>query len=186
MRVIINDKEVVFPSSLSDVTLGQRIDFYNEHGRLLDEMIDSIAKIEDTTDQEIELAEFAFEKMFRIFSFFAGTTVEAVKESEFIDQVAEIYYKSLAPLFEPQTETQLRESFTWNGETWVISKPELIQGSKMSFGEFIDAKQAIQDMEERGAYEKLLKLCVTLKPNEKRINHDESFLAIFYKPDQKL
>lgn len=162
MRIVINDKEVVIPSSLSEITLGQRIAFHNEHGRELDQMLDSIQKMkEDDPMRDLELMEFSFEKMFRTFAFFAGTTVEAVKEEKFINDVASIYHACLEQLFNDEQEIELQESFFWNDEEWILHTPELKNGSKMKFGEFIDAKQLIKDMVDLGAgkWESMLPIC---------------------------
>jgi hypothetical protein len=161
MRVFINDKEVVFPSSLSEYTLGQRIAFHNEHGAILDKMLESILKMEDDEIKEIEIIGFQMEKMFRSFAFFAGTTVEAIKESKFIDDVASVYYSCLAVLFDEEEKLELCRTFTWKEETWELSVPELKHGDKMKFGEFIDAKQVVKDMSDlgHGKWEAMLHLC---------------------------
>lgn len=161
MRVVINDKEVVFPSSLSEYTLGQRIAFHQEHGVLLDQMLESILKMEDEFQKELEMVNYQLEKMFRTFAFFAGCTPEAVKEQKFIDDVSNIYYSCLAVLFDEEKNLELQRSFVWKGEQWELAEPELKNGSKMKFGEFIDAKQTVKDMSEMGAgkWEAMLPLC---------------------------
>jgi hypothetical protein len=161
MRLIINDKTVVLPTSLSEFTLGQRIAFQNEYGKALDDWLQQILAIEDETMREIELTEYQIEKCFRTFAFFAGCTPEALKESEFIDDIANIYHSSLAVLFEDEDNIEFKTSFEWKGDTWVIHPPELKQGSKMTFGEFIESKQVVKDLVELGAgkWEAMLRLC---------------------------
>jgi hypothetical protein len=161
MQVIINDKPITFPSSLSDVTLGQRIDFHKEHGNLLEKMLESIGKIEDQDLKEIELLGFQFERMFRTFAFFAGTSVEAIKESEFIDQVAQIYNTSLAMIFNEEAGMEQKNEFEFKGTTWYLHPAELKPGDKMKFGEVIEAKQIVKDMLDlgHGRWEAALRLC---------------------------
>lgn len=161
MRITINSKEVIFPSSLSEITLGQRIDFHNQHGKLLDQMLDSIMKMDDEIFKEVELAMWHTERMYRTFAFFAGVTVEAIKESEFIDQVARIYHSCLSVLMDEEKEIQLQREFVWKDQQWELAPPELKQGDRMKFGEFVDAKQIIQDMVQlgRGKWEYLIRLC---------------------------
>lgn len=161
MRIIINDKEVVFPSSLSEYTLGQRIAFEQEHGELLGKMLDSILAMPDDEKKELELVNFQLEKMFRTFAFFAGCTLEAVQDAKFVDDVATIYYSCLAVLFEEESNLELQRSFIWKEEEWEIAAPELKHGDKMKFGEFIDAKQTVKDMADlgRGKWEAMLPLC---------------------------
>jgi hypothetical protein len=177
MRILLNDKEVVIPSSLTEITLGQRIDFYNQYGKELEEMATSIIAMPDDVDKELEIAEFQMEKMFRTFAFFAGSTPEALKESQFIDDIATIYYSSLAVLLDEEQKVELKSTYTWNGEEWHLHAPELKNGSRMSFGEFIDAKQMIKDMSDmgNGRWEAMLRLCA-IYIRKKGEKYEESFL----------
>lgn len=177
MRVTINSKEIIIPSSLSEFTLGQRIEFHNQHGRLLDEMLDSILQMEDEYFRELELVQWRSEKMYRTFAFFANTTVEALKESAFVDEVARIYYASLAVLLEEEENLELQLEFNWKGEDWELAPPEFTRNTKIKFGELIDAKQIIKDMIEmgRGKWEYMVKLCAIFF-RKKGEPYDESFV----------
>lgn len=161
MRVRINGQEAVIPTSLSEITLGQRIDFHEQHGSELNEMATSIIEMEDGYEKDLEKTEFQIEKMFRTFAFFAGTTVEALKESQFIDDIARIYHSSLAILFDDEQNIELQQEYIWKGETWELHPPKLAHGSKMKVGEFIDAKQMIKNMIDvgKGKWEYMLPLC---------------------------
>lgn len=160
MRVVINDKEVVIPSSLSEITLGQRIDFHNQYGKDLDEMLSSIMEMEDGPEKELEVTQFHFERMFMTFGFFAGVEPEVLKDSRFVEDIANIYYSSLYVLFEDEDNIEPQRLFTWKNEVWEIAPPSLSQSTKMKFGEVIDSKQIIQDMVDLGAgkWEMMLKL----------------------------
>jgi len=146
LRIVINDKEIIFPSSLSEITLGQRINFQKQYGDLLDKMLESCQKMEDPELREIELVMFQMEKMYATFAFFAGCTLEAIKESEFVGRVAQIYSASLHLLFEEEENMELQSEFLWRGEEWELAAPTLSNGSNMSFGELIQSKQLMQDM----------------------------------------
>ena len=161
MRVVLNDKEFIFPSSLSEITIGQRINFYNEHGQLLDKMLTSILAMEDEIFRELELVEFQYEKMIRTFAFFANTTPEAIKASHFVDDIARIYHSCLAVLVEEEQAMEPQQEFIWNKEEWELAPPVLNQASQMKFEELIDSKQMIKDMVEagRGKWEYMVKLC---------------------------
>lgn len=177
MRVQINDKVVNIPSSLNEITLKQRIEFQNEHGNVLDDMVKSILALEDEDEKQLELTQFQFEKMFRSFSFFSGIPVEALKESQFIDEIASIYYSCLAVLFEQENQLKPLREFLWNGELWYLQSPELKNGDRMTFGELIDSKQIIQDMIKlgKGDWERLLPLCCIYLRKRDEI-YQESFL----------
>lgn len=161
MRVLVNDKEVVFPSSLSEITLGQRIAFHEQYGKELGLMAESINAMPEGVDKDLEAMEFYFEKAIRTFAFFARATPQSIKDSKFIDDVMTIYHSCLAVLMEEEYTMAPKYSFVWNNEEWVIDAPELKHGSKMKFGELIDAKQAIKDMADlgQGRWEQMLKMC---------------------------
>lgn len=161
MRVIVNDKEIIFPSSLSEFTLGQRIAFHKEHGHLLDKMLDSILAMPDDMYKELEIENYHFEKMYRTFAFFSGLHPDVIKESEFIDHVANIYYSCLAVLIEDEKNLELKREFIWKGKVWVLDPPELKHGDKMTFGEMIDSKQRVKDNADIGnsKWEGLLAIC---------------------------
>jgi len=177
MHIRINDRTVTFPSSLAEFTLGQRIDFHSQYGRQLDEMAKSILKMEDGPEKELETMHYSFEKIFRTFGFFAGVDPEVLKESDFVDDIANIYHANLATLFEDEQNIELQQEFVWNGETWQLHAPELKHGSKMKFGEFIDSKQLIKDMIDlgNGKWDYMLPLCVIFL-RKKGENYQEEFL----------
>ena len=178
MKIQVNDKEVIFPSSLSEFTLGQRISFHHEHGIQLQEMLEAVMKMDDNDPmKEIELHELRLETAFRTFAFFAGTSVEAIKESKFIEDVLNVYDACLTLLFQDESQIEFQETIIWNGEEWKLQPPELKNGSKMKFGEFIDAKQLVKDMVElgNGKWEYMLPLCAIYlrRPDEE---YQEQFL----------
>lgn len=177
MRLTINGEEVIFPTSLAEFTLGQRIAFQEEYGNDLDAWVQKILAMEEGLDKDLETMEFQFEKMFRTFAFFAGCTPDALKESEFVDDIANIYHSCLKVLFESEDEVKIEQQYSWEGEVWVIHPPHLKHDSKMKFGEFIDAKQIVKDLSDlgKGQWDKLLHLCAIYlrKPNEE---YQEAFM----------
>lgn len=162
MRVQINDKIILIPSALSEMTLGQRIAFQQQHGDLLNEMHKSILEM-DPQEQELELIEWQLEKMYRTVSFFSGFSVESLRQSEFINQIFAIHTASMEQIFQDEQRliNQPETEFSWNGELWEIPKPELKHGDKMTFGEVIDSKQMVQNMLglSKNRWECLIPLC---------------------------
>lgn len=161
MRIIINDTEKNIPSSLSEMTLGERIGFHNTHGRELEQMAISIIAMEEGPLKEIEVAEYNVTKMIRTMSFFTGFTVASLEQSGFIDEIAVIYHSAMSVLFDDEAEVELAQSYEWNGEKWELHPPELKNNSHMKFGEFVDSKQVIKDLSElaAGKWEQMLHLC---------------------------
>lgn len=151
MQAIINDTPFTIPSSLAEFTLGQRIDFQDQVGNELDEIAKSISEMPEGIDKDLEIAEFMFEKCFRTFGFFTGIAPGVLKSSEFVDDIAAIYYGSMQTLFGDEATIELQTEYFWKGEIWDLHPPELKQGSKMSFGEFLESKQMVKNLSEVGA-----------------------------------
>ncbi len=177
MRLIINDTQVEIPSSLEEITLKQRIDYQNTYGNELDLMAKSILEMPDDEERELEIVLFQFEKMIRTFAFFANVTPEAIKDSEYIDKIAEIYYANLACIFDEEAKTELIDRFEWRGEMWKLGSPLLKQGDPMKFGELINSKQVVQDLIKLGKskWEVMLPLCAIYLRKEDE-EFDKSFL----------
>lgn len=177
MRILINKEEKTIPSSISEITLKQKIDFQNSYGKDLEAMAKSIIAMEDGVAKELELMQFQFEQMFKTMAFFTDIDEIVLKESEFIDKIASIYYASLAQMHEQEETFLLKHEFVWKEEIWVLDHPELKHGDRMTFGEMIDAKQIIQDMTDLGKnrWECMLPLsAIFLRKKDEA--YDKSFL----------
>ncbi|SHK93088.1 hypothetical protein SAMN05444266_101625 [Chitinophaga jiangningensis] len=161
MRILINDMEVVIPSSLSEITLGQRIDFHNQFGKAFDAHLDSIMAMEDGVPRDIEIMDLNLQKAYAAFSFFSEIDIDVLRQSAFTDEILQIYHSSLAQLFQHEQEIVLQDTYYFNGEKWQLSTPELHPGHRMRFGEFIDAKQIALDLYDfgQGKWDVMLRLC---------------------------
>lgn len=177
MIVSINDIEIQFPTSLSELTLGQRIDFHLAYGQELEQMLRDIVKMPEGFDKELQLSYFKIEQACRAFAFFSGYPLSAIAEAPFFEEISMIYDTCLRSFIEWPTEVELQEKYTWNGQDWFLSSPELKHGDKMRFGEFIDAKQLVQQMVEMGMgrWEYMLPICAIYLRRENEA-YQESFL----------
>lgn len=161
MEIQINGRKANMPTSLTEFTLGEKIDFQLQYGNDLDKMLQSILAMPEGPLKELEVLHYGYEKMFRTVAFFLKVDPASLSESNYIDEIARIYYSSAAVLLEQEKEITLEKEIIWNDEIWVISAPELAQGSPMTFGEFIDAKQMVSQMVKLGhsQWEYMLPLC---------------------------
>jgi hypothetical protein len=180
LRIKINNEDKIIPSSLREITLKQRIDFQTQHGNELDAMYKSIMEMEDLDEQELELVQFRIESVIRGVSFFTDISVDDLKESNALDHLVNLYTSSLAVIFEEEKKIQedIEYEFTWeNGEVWHLQAPEIKHGDKLTFGQFIDSKQVIQNLLNLGKnkWECLIPLCaIYLKRDGEE--YEESFL----------
>lgn len=163
MKIQINGQIVNFPSSLSEITLGQKIEFEKEHRAALDEIIHGIAKQKDPDLQEVEAFNYRHEKMIREFSFFTGMPVKVLRETEneILDSIANIYYSCLATITDDEQDIELnpQTEFVFNGEFWVL----LPLDDDKSFKAFHTVKKLTKLMVDlsNGDWSALLPICAT-------------------------
>lgn len=164
MKLTIEGKEYDLPASLAYVTLQQRIEFDQQHGKGLREQLKKIIDMKDGPLQEMEFTDYHCQLACKSLSFFAGIPLDIIYNTA-IDDVLAIYHgtmKSYADDIDFQNkEFVLNDHFDWNSELWTIAAPELKPDSKMTFGEFITSKQVVQNMVDLGdeKWGALLPLC---------------------------
>jgi hypothetical protein len=164
MKLKIEGKEYDLPASLAYVTLQQRIDFDQQHGKALREQLKKTIDMKAGPLQEMEFTDYHYQLACKSLSFFAGIPLDIVHDTA-IDEVLAVYHgtmKSYADDIDFQNkEFELHDHFDWNDQVWTIAPPELKPDSKMTFGEFITSKQVVQNMVELGdeKWGALLPLC---------------------------
>lgn len=164
MKFKIEGKEYDLPASLAYVTLQQRIDFDQQHGKGLREQLKKTIDMKAGPLQEMEFTDYHYQLACRSLSFFAGVPLNVAFDTDIVEVLA-VYHgtmKSYADDIDFQNkEFELNNEFTWNDEVWTIAPPELKPDSKMTFGEFITSKQIVQNMVDLGdeKWGALLPLC---------------------------
>lgn len=150
MTFTYRDKEYKFPDSLHEITLAQRIEFYELHGKVLDTQAEQIAKIESDFDREAESNIWHLEMAVRSFSFFTGIDIEEIRKYVDIDSLLEIYRAQIKPLLEQEQNIDLQTEYEFAGEQWLLAPPQLAANSKMLLNEFIHAKEAVRQINQLG------------------------------------
>ncbi len=174
MNVTVNNKVIKFPTTLSEITLGQRIAFDALYGKDINE---GIASVQDMPDDEMKPLEWGVLHMdiaCKQFSFFSNIPLEIVQETPLLEEVMNVY-NVMSKLLADDAAQPYKESFAWNGDVWELHPPELKSTSSLTFGELIDSKQIIQDLANIGAgrFEQLQRLCAIYlrKKGEKYDKH---------------
>lgn len=170
MQISINDKTINFPSSLSDITLGQRIEFHNEHVTKLDAILKEVLEMPDGFLKDLALQDYHDEFAMHFIAYFSGCSIDAIKEFAAADLVLTLYHTVYADILDEEANVELQSEFLWNDEVWHLQSPHLNQHHPMTFGELIDAKQVLKDLvDDNGSrWDLLLKVCCMFlrKPNE--------------------
>jgi hypothetical protein len=177
MQIEINDTIIDFPASLSEITLGQRIEFHKVYGTELEEKLKSIQEMPEGILQDLALQEYHDETAMSFFAFFSGCSIDTVKQDAPADIVLSIYYAVFANMVADETTITLQKEYEWRGEKWELQSPILSNQHVMKFGEFIDAKQILKDLvtDNGSRWDFLLKACCIFlrKPDEE---YDISFI----------
>lgn len=174
MEVRIEGVEYNIPSSLMEVTLGERIAFDRQYGKALREQLQKIidmkggkkVKVEDEEmdiTKEMDFVEYHCSLACKSVSFFGKIPLHIVESTDIMHVLA-VYHAATQAISQDvdfSADHQLVREFWWNDEKWVIAPPELSSNSKMSFGEFLDAKQWVKNTYEfsQQKWDALLGLC---------------------------
>jgi hypothetical protein len=180
MKFTFQQKEYAFPTSLSQITLGERIAFYRQYE------IDIAAEVADTPEanpeqDELALVELNLDKACKAFSFFSKIPLEDVQAIP-VTQVLNVYLNCLKQIVQQQDEIDLQTEYEWNGELWYLEHPVLTYQSAMSFNEFVSAKQIMKQMQnlKAGLWEALPYLCAVFLRR-----YNEPFQEKFVAPDNE-
>lgn len=163
MTITIEGVNYKLPASLLEITLRQRIDYDKKYGKGLREKLKQIIEIKNEQEKELCFIEYKADVACKTISFFGDIPLETVQNTH-INDVLIVYSEvmnSLSDETDFTSEHELKREIFWNKDDWEITAPELAQESKMSFAEFIDAKQMVQNQIDLGdeKWGALLPLC---------------------------
>lgn len=164
MRIKIEGVEYKVPSSLMEVTLAERIAFDKQYGKALTAQLKKVAEMKDSPLREMEFADYHCSLACKTLSFFGKIPLNIVDNTD-INHVMAIYHATTRQMGEEvnfsDKDFKLEETIEWEGDIWRIAPPELKHDSKMTTGEFLDAKQWVKNTYElsQEKWESLIGLC---------------------------
>jgi hypothetical protein len=161
MEFNYNDKAYKYPNALSDITLGQRIDLQNSYGAQYEQRLKEAAEIEDADERELEIADINVQYSIECFSFFTGIPLDDVKEFFDVHQVVTVVNANKIVLLGQEHDLKVINEYEFKGEKFVLSPPELTPQNKMTFNEFLTAKEITRQLQQlgKGKIDGLLYLC---------------------------
>lgn len=181
MKFKFQDKTYRFPSALSEIKLRQRIEFNNLYGKEILKRQDEIFekdeegnyKPKDQTEAVLHVMDVACKN----FSFFSGIPLEDVQQIP-IEQVMNVYHSCFDVISKQENEMKFSQKHYFKNELWTIESPEINYESKMTFNEFITAKQIVKTMADlgEGQWEALPSLCAIFLRKEDEA-FDEKFIS---------
>lgn len=182
MVLRFKDTDYNFPSTLADIKLSQRIEFYNLHGKVLDEQAGNIKEIPDLFDREAEETQWHLDLAARTISFYADIPYETVKAEISVVDLLNIYNTDIRLMHEQEAAIELQPSYEFNGEVWHIDPPEVLPNSTMVFNEFLHSKETVRQMHAIGKsrWDALPFLCAIYLRKK-----DEPFDEAFCYPDSE-
>lgn len=177
MKFKFKNKEYNFPTSLSKITLRQRIEFDSLYGKEISEKKESIFKPDGGVIDESEAVLFQLDVACKNFSFFSGISLDEVYKIP-IEQVMNVYHTCFENITKQENELTFSQKHFWNDEIWTIETPEINYESKITFNEFVTSKQIVKTMDELGfgQWEVLPSLCAIFLRKEGEA-FDEKFLS---------
>lgn len=161
MNFTYREQQYTFPNSLADITLRQRIDFYNLHGKDIDAKAVLIEKIKDDTEKEIERNILSIDLACKSFSFYTGIPIHEVQQFMSVEDIMEIYAVDMQMLQDQERSIVLQPTYDWRGEQWCIAAPEVTGNSSMTLIEFVTGKEVVRQLSAvgKGKWDALPYLC---------------------------
>jgi hypothetical protein len=171
-----------FPTSLSEISLKERIQFDKLYGKLISDKQKELFLKDDSGNDlpadELELMLYNIEIANKNFSFFTNIPLSEVETNIPIESVLTVYHACFKGLYEQMDKITLEDSYLWNDEFWFIDKPALTYQSQITFNELIVSKQIVKQMHDLGAghWEAMPYLAAIFLKRENEV-FDESWLA---------
>jgi hypothetical protein len=147
MEFLFQNKKHNFPSSTSDITLGQRIEFANLYEKDILQKQKEIQSSEIV--DEIDLTENFLDMACKSFAYFASIDLDDALKIP-INQILNVYDNCLKLILTEQEEVELTNEFVWKNEVWVLGNTNLGYESEMTFNEFLSSKQIVKSMFDLG------------------------------------
>lgn len=163
MVLVINGVSHNIPTTVSELTLGQFIEYYNAYGKKLDEEFNLLAgsKEEDAITRELNLYQQVDKEAlcwfthFTGFDFFTSTNISLV-------EIITAYHVLRQEIKNSEVaEVNFPVQVQFNNETFVLSDYKINPESSMTFSELLTGKEIIRQILKLGAgkWEALQYLC---------------------------
>lgn len=150
MQFSFNHNTYTIPTSLAEITLGQRIDFDAWHKKNMAAQEKKIASMQEGIEKETEQFMYQIELLCNSFSFFTGIDIAEIKEHIDLGQLCNLFLPCFRALFETQEDISLQSTYLWKDEIWELASPHVDYKSAMTFNEFLTAKQVIKSLHDLG------------------------------------
>ena len=129
------------PIHLSEITLQQAVDFYNQYGRALDVRYRAIQQMEEGSQQRTdEYLLYDYESATQHYSFYTGTPLDEVLMLDAPEVVIEANTAMIHWSMEMPTQVE-HGGYDWEDYTWQIA-PILTKTKNLSHAEF----EMVQDL----------------------------------------
>lgn len=175
MKFKFKNKEYQFPTSLSQITLGNRVEFNSLYGVEINQRLKELENM-DADDADLERVEIYLDSAYKSFSFFSGIPLDEAKNIP-TNQVLNVYENCMKGLLEQQEDIDLMQQILWNDEFWHLESPELNYNSDINFNQFITSKQIVKSMSDlgKGYWDSLPMLCAVFLKKKEEV-FDEAWL----------
>lgn len=163
MKVRINGQPHEIPSDLSQITLGQFIGYYAQHGKALDEELRELLdrEYEDEFDRDLDLSDHMDKEGLSWFSFFSGYDFSRLKREDALPVLRAYRLIKNLLIQSENEEMELPFEVAWNGEQWEVRSYKVTPDSSYTFLELIASKEAVRQIKaiEKSKWDALPYLC---------------------------
>jgi hypothetical protein len=152
MEVKINNKSCNVPTDLSQITLAKFLEYYNLHGRKLDDDLKAILEKEytDEFEKEMDLSDHEDKEALHWCSFWTGFDLTTLGTREAIPLII-LYRQVRLLLLNSENESMvLPEEIEWQNELWEIKDFKVTATSSFTFNELITSKEVMRQVKAIG------------------------------------
>lgn len=150
MKITINETTYDVPFDPEVIKLSEYIEFYKQHGHVLDKALDEIVndKTSSYEDKLNKIDAYTDREAIAWISFWTGVDLNKIKDTPLILPVLNAY-KSLKVLFRiTEDEVQFPQTYFWNDAEWEIQDFRVNPASEMSFNEIVTSKEVMRQVYE--------------------------------------
>lgn len=180
MKVTINDKLHEVPFDLSDITLGNYLQYYEQYGRDLDKQLSELSSTDyakllqekgfaEVTTEDVELHQFIDidnhidHEALSWFSFWTKHDFFEVKNEPAVTDLLAQYrlFRHLSSGITSQGNEDFPQVILWREEQWMIQDFKVTPGGEMCFNEIITSKEVMRQVHAigKGKWDALPYLC---------------------------
>lgn len=172
MEILIDKTRHIIPFDLSNITIGEYVEYYDLYGRALDDKLKEIVERDYSKqigdeemqflNKEIDVQNHMDQEALSWIAFWSKSDITVLKSSKSIEPLLYQYRVMRFQIKDQEEQAKVFPQFIdWNDEQWEIQDFVVDPASGMTFNEVITSKEVIRQLASlgKGRWDSLPYLC---------------------------